>query len=60
MKQDRNFRMPKEVKRLLASMPNQKSSVLKSLMIQGIILGSVETPREKKKNRNNVTQTESE
>ena len=60
MKQDHNFRLPKEVKRLLSSMTKEKSSNFKNLIIQSIISGSVEAPREKKKNRNKVTPTESE
>lgn len=60
MKLDQNFRLPKEVKRILASMPKDKSTNYRHLMIQGIILGSVEAPREKKKNRNRAPQTESE
>ena len=60
MKQDRNFRLPKEIKRLLATTPKEKRSELKSLMINGIILGSVEPPREKRKNKNKAVQVETE
>ncbi len=59
MKQDRNFRLPKEIKRLLASMSKDESINYKSIMIQSIILGSVEPPREKKKNKHKTITTES-
>jgi hypothetical protein len=52
MKKDRGFRLPKETKRLLAITPKEKRSQLKNLMIDAIILGSIEPPREKKKNKN--------
>ena len=58
MKQDRNFRLPKEIKRLLASMSKDEAINYKSIMIQSIILGSVEPPREKKKNKQRIITTE--
>ena len=60
MKKDRSFRLPKETKRLLATIPKDRRSEFKSLMINGIILGSVEPPREKRKNKNKVVQVETE
>jgi len=60
MKKDKSFRLPKETKRLLATIPKDRRSEFKSLMINGIILGSVEFPREKRKNKNKVVQVETE
>ena len=60
MKKDKSFRLPKETKRLLATMSKDKRSDFKNLMIKGIILGSVEPPREKRKNKNKVVQVETE
>jgi len=62
MKKDKNFRLTKETKRLLATAPKEKRTQLKNLMINAIILGSIEPPREKKKNRNknSVIEIESE
>jgi hypothetical protein len=52
MKKDHNFRLPKEIKRILSSSTRTNSYEYKNLMIEAIITGSRETPREKKKNRN--------
>lgn len=60
MKKDRSFRLPKETKRLLATIPKDRRSEFKNLMISGIILGSIEPPREKRKNKNKVVQVETE
>lgn len=60
MKKDKSFRLPKETKRLLATMTKEKRSEFKNLMISGIILGSIEPPREKRKNKNKVIQVETE
>jgi hypothetical protein len=54
MRKDHSFRMPKEVKRILSSMPSTESYNYKNLMIEAIITGSREAPREKKKNRNKL------
>ncbi len=61
MKKDRSFKLPKEIKRMMASKPKEESNKLKRLMIDAIILGSVEPPREKKKhkNKNSVIEIES-
>lgn len=60
MKRDHNFRLPKEIKRVMASTTKEKSTQLKSLMIDAIILGSIEPPREKRKNKhkNSVVEVE--
>jgi hypothetical protein len=58
MKQDRNFRLSKEIKRIMASIPKEKSSDYKRLMIQGVVSGSIEPPREKKKNKHKTTTSE--
>lgn len=60
MKKDKSFRLPKEIKRLLAAMSKDKRSEFKNLMINGIILGSIEPPREKRKNKNRIVQIEPE
>ena len=61
MKKDHSFRLPKEVKRMMSSMPSADSHKYKNLMIEAIITGSKEAPREKKKNRNKqVVEIESE
>ena len=60
MKKDKSFRLPKETKRLLATMSKDKRSEFKNLMIKGIILGSVEPPREKRKHKTKIVQTETE
>jgi len=60
MKKDHNFRLPKEVKCFLSSMDKDESKKYKNLMIEGIISGSVESPREKRKNKNKTPQTENE
>jgi hypothetical protein len=61
MRKDHSFRLPKEVKRLLSTMPSADSHKYKNLMIEAIITGSKEVPREKKKNRNkSVVEIESE
>jgi len=46
--------MPKEVKRIMSSMMSTESHEFKHLMIEAIITGSREAPREKKKNRNKL------
>lgn len=60
MKKDRSFRLPKETKRILATIPKERRSEFKNLMINGIILGSIEPPREKRKNKNKIVQAETE
>ncbi len=60
MKKDKSFRLPKETKRLLATISKERRSEFKNLMISGIILGSIEPPREKRKNKNKVIQVETE
>ncbi len=60
MKKDKSFRLPKETKRLLATISKERRSEFKNLMISGIILGSIEPPREKRKNKNKVVQVETE
>jgi hypothetical protein len=60
LKQDKNFRLPKEVKRMMAFMPSEKASQFKKTMIQGIIIGSINPPKEKKKSRQRVVETEEE
>ena len=52
MKKDHSFRLPKETKRIMSSMSSADSHEYKNLMIDAIITGSREAPREKKKNRN--------
>jgi len=54
LKQDKNFRLPKPVKRMMAFMPDDQASSFKKLMIRGIIAGSIEPPREKKKGKRKV------
>jgi hypothetical protein len=41
-------------------MTKEKRSEFKSLMIKGIILGSVEPPREKRKHKTKIVQAETE
>ena len=61
MRKDHSFRMPKEIKRILSSNTQTNSYEYKNLMIDAIITGSKEVPREKKKNRNKlVTEISSE
>lgn len=54
MRRDQSFRLPKEVKRILSSMPSTESYKYKNLMIEAIISGSREAPKEKKKNKNKL------
>ncbi len=54
LKKDKNFRFPKENKRILASMSKQSASGYKKLIIDAIILGSIEPPKEKKKGKRKV------
>lgn len=58
LKQDKNFRLPKDVKRMMSFMSNEKASQFKKLMIQAIIIGSVNPPKEKKKGKQYLTLTE--
>lgn len=61
MKQDQNFRLPKQVKMIMASTLKEEANQFKSLMIEAIIAGSKEVPREKKKNKNkNIVEVTSE
>jgi hypothetical protein len=60
LKQDKNFRLPKEVKRMMAFMSPKKATEFKKLMIQGIIIGSINPPKEKKKGKHRVVETEEE
>ena len=61
MRREQSFRVPKEIKRILSSSTNANSHELKNLMIEAIITGSKEAPREKKKNKHKlVVEVESE
>ena len=61
MRRDQSFRLPKEVKRLLSSNTSANPHEYKNLMIEAIISGSKEAPREKKKNKHKlVVEIESE
>lgn len=51
LRQDKSFRLPKEVKRRLATMSGIDATIYRKSMIRAIILGSVEPPKEKKKKR---------
>jgi hypothetical protein len=51
LKKDKNFKLPKSVKRMMGAMSKTDASEFKRLMIQAIISGSIEPPREKKKDR---------
>ena len=43
---------------MMAAMPKEESSEFKRLMIEAIIAGSIEPPREKKKDKRKVVETE--
>lgn len=58
IKKDKNFKLSKRIKTMLAFMPKDKASEFKKLMIEAIISGSVEPPREKKKGKRKVAETE--
>jgi hypothetical protein len=51
LKQDKSFRLPKSVKRTLATMSGMQETIYRKLMIRGIIIGSAEAPKEKKKQK---------
>ena len=51
LKKDKNFSFPKENKRVLASMSKKDASAYKKLIIDAMIQGSIEPPKEKKKGR---------
>ena len=54
LKQDKNFRLPKTTKRMMAFMEPSYATMYKKEMIRGIILGSIEPPKEKKKGKRKV------
>jgi hypothetical protein len=54
LKLDKNFRLPKTVKRFMASMSDADASNFKKLMIKAMIDGSIEPPKEKKKGKRKV------
>jgi hypothetical protein len=54
LKKDKNFRFPKENKRVLASMSRKDASAYKKLIIDAMIQGSIEPPKEKKKGKRKV------
>jgi hypothetical protein len=58
IKKDKNFKLPKSVKRMMGAMSKTDASEFKRLMIQAIISGSIEPPREKKKDKKKVVETE--
>jgi hypothetical protein len=58
LKKDKNFKLSKSIKRMMAAMPKEESSEFKRLMIEAIIAGSIEPPREKKKDKRKVVETE--
>jgi len=57
LKKDKNFRLPKDVKRMMGFMSPQKASDFKKLMIQGIIIGSINPPKEKKKGKERTVES---
>ena len=54
IKRDKNFRFPKENKRVLATMFGEEATSYKKLIIGAIISGSIEPPKEKKKGKRKV------
>lgn len=58
IKKDKNFKLSKRIKTMLAFMSKQEASDYKKLMIEAIIAGSIEPPREKKKGKRKVAETE--
>lgn len=54
LKKDKNFRFPKENKRILAGMSRQDASAYKKMIIDAMIIGSIEPPKEKKKSKRKV------
>lgn len=58
IKKDKNFKLPKKIKTMLAFMSRKEASEYKKLMIEAIITGSIEPPREKKKGKKKVVETE--
>jgi hypothetical protein len=54
LKKDKNFRFPKENKRILAGMSRQDASAYKKMIIDAMIIGSIEPPKEKKKGKRKV------
>lgn len=58
IKKDKNFKLSKRIKTMLAFMSKQEASDYKKLMIEAIIAGSIEPPREKKKDKRKVVETE--
>jgi hypothetical protein len=58
IKKDKNFKLSKSIKRMMGAMPKEESSEFKRLMIQATISGSIEPPREKKKDKRKVIEVE--
>ena len=58
IKKDKNFKLSKRIKTMLAFMSKQEASDYKKLMIEAIIAGSIEPPREKKKDKRKVVEVE--
>jgi len=54
LKQDKNFRLPKSTKRMMAFMEPSYATMYKKFIIQGMISGSIEPPKEKKKSKRKV------
>jgi len=54
-KRDKNFRLPKQTKRMLAFMPTDKANEYRRLMIDAIIKGSIFVKISKKKENNERT-----
>lgn len=54
IRRDKNFRLSKQIKRLLAGMSGQKKSDFKNAMIEATILGSVLIKNKKDKNEKEV------
>lgn len=54
LKKDKNFRFPKENKRILATMSREDASEYKRMIIDAMIAGSIEPPKEKKKGKRKV------
>jgi hypothetical protein len=55
IKRDKNFRLPKETKRMLAFMSTEDASIYRRLMIDAIIKGSIPVKTSKKKDNNERT-----
>jgi hypothetical protein len=55
IKRDKNFRLPKQTKRMLAFMSTEDASIYRRLMIDAIIKGSILVKTSKKKDNNERT-----